>query len=298
LKEPFDLDVIGQWSEPRSYRVERAAIVDYALATNEDSAECLSGTVAPPVFALVPAFSTWSAPPLVIAERREEIAGQTVHGEHALVFHRAIRADDELVVRSAMVGVHAKPSGSTSVAKIETRDVHGELVNEQYMTAFYRGVASIAEIGETAPSLASLGPRRDGEPIGSFTYPIDEDQAARYAKAASDFHNIHLDAEFARSVGLPGAILHGMCTLAFATRAVRHATGTDTVEEFRELGCRFSRPICPGDDVTTRVFSLGAKSSVLDVQFECVDRAGDSVLTAGYVRMAQSSRPFASDGRP
>jgi len=40
----------------------------------------------------------------------------------------------------------------------------------------------------------------------------------RYAGASGDFNPIHLDDEFARSVGLPGKILHGLWTMAQVAR--------------------------------------------------------------------------------
>ena len=41
----------------------------------------------------------------------------------------------------------------------------------------------------------------------------------RYAGASGDFNPIHLDNEFATSVGLPGRILHGLWTMAQVARA-------------------------------------------------------------------------------
>ena len=41
----------------------------------------------------------------------------------------------------------------------------------------------------------------------------------RYAGASGDFNPIHLDDEFARSVDLPGKILHGLWTMAQVARA-------------------------------------------------------------------------------
>ena len=48
---------------------------------------------------------------------------------------------------------------------------------------------------------------------------------ARYAGASGDFNPIHLDDEFARSVGLPGRILHGLYTMALVARAQTEAFG-------------------------------------------------------------------------
>jgi acyl dehydratase len=47
----------------------------------------------------------------------------------------------------------------------------------------------------------------------------------RYAGASGDFNPIHIDDEFARSVGLPGRILHGLWTMAQVARAHTDAAG-------------------------------------------------------------------------
>ncbi|WP_354697600.1 hypothetical protein DSM112329_03235 [Paraconexibacter sp. AEG42_29] len=47
----------------------------------------------------------------------------------------------------------------------------------------------------------------------------------RYAGASGDFNPIHVDEEFARQVGLPGRILHGLWTMAQVARAQTDAGG-------------------------------------------------------------------------
>ena len=63
----------------------------------------------------------------------------------------------------------------------------------------------------------------------------------RYAGASGDFNPIHLDDEFARSVGLPGRILHGLWTMAQVARAQGEAAGDPLAlkslsVQFRGLG--------------------------------------------------------------
>ena len=63
----------------------------------------------------------------------------------------------------------------------------------------------------------------------------------RYAGASGDFNPIHLDEEFARSVGLPGRILHGLWTMAQVARAQTDAVGDPVAlkslsVQFRGLG--------------------------------------------------------------
>jgi acyl dehydratase len=47
----------------------------------------------------------------------------------------------------------------------------------------------------------------------------------RYAGASGDFNPIHIDEEFARQVGLPGRILHGLWTMAQVARAHTEVLG-------------------------------------------------------------------------
>jgi acyl dehydratase len=63
----------------------------------------------------------------------------------------------------------------------------------------------------------------------------------RYAGASGDFNPIHLDDEFARSVGLPGRILHGLWTMAQVARAQGELAGDPLAlkslsVQFRGLG--------------------------------------------------------------
>ena len=95
---------------------------------------------------------------------------------------------------------------------------------KQYVTEFFRGVATESAIGERAPDHRL---EVDGDPLAEVTYSIADDQTVRYAAASGDDFAIHLDDAFAQQVGLPGRIVHGLCTMAFAGRAVLEAAGID-----------------------------------------------------------------------
>jgi acyl dehydratase len=59
----------------------------------------------------------------------------------------------------------------------------------------------------------------------------------RYAGASGDYNPIHLDDEFARQVGLPGRILHGLWTMAQVARAQGDPTRLESLEvQFRGVG--------------------------------------------------------------
>jgi acyl dehydratase len=59
----------------------------------------------------------------------------------------------------------------------------------------------------------------------------------RYAGASGDFNPIHIDEDFAKQVGLPGRILHGLWTMAQVARAQTEAAGGP--EKLRRLAVQF-----------------------------------------------------------
>ena len=83
--------------------------------------------------------------------------------------------------------------------------------------------------------------------------------------------------EFARSVGLPGRIVHGLCTMAFTGRAVLESAGVDDPARFRRLAVRFSAPLFPGDTVKTRIWDLGDGA----FGFDAVSGQGATVVKDG-----------------
>jgi acyl dehydratase len=64
-----------------------------------------------------------------------------------------------------------------------------------------------------------------GDQIPTITVTPDTYLTVRYAGASGDFNPIHIDDDFARRVGLPGKILHGLWTMAQVARAQTEAAG-------------------------------------------------------------------------
>jgi acyl dehydratase len=76
-----------------------------------------------------------------------------------------------------------------------------------------------------------------GEQIAHLSVTPDKYLTNRYAGASGDFNPIHIDEEFARAVGLPGRILHGLWTMAQVARAQTDAAGGP--ERLRRLSVQF-----------------------------------------------------------
>ncbi len=272
----FDLDPLGRPTADRAFTVERDRLAAYAAATNETDAALLAGDVAPPVFAIVPVWETIrdATKDVVPDEARPTV----VHGEQDLFLHAPLRPGMELTAHAAVVGVHPKQSGTTVIVKTETRDAAGTLVNEQYVTEFYRGVVADAGGGEPAPDHRFPESLAGTEPLATVDQQIDADQTFRYAEASGDHFEIHLDEAAAQRVGLPGIIVHGLCVMAFTGRAVLEAAGGG---ELSRLAVRFARPVRPGETISTRIWRARPGAYA----FETANPAGDLVLRDGLAEV-------------
>ena len=110
---------------------------------------------------------------------------------------------------------------------------------------------------------------------------ITQEQVAAYAEASGDRNPIHLDAEFARSVGLPGTIAHGLLEMAILAEAVARWAGG--YERLQELACRFAKPLLPGETITCtgRVVAVSDAERSVTLEVGAVSSRGDRVLTGG-----------------
>ena len=88
----------------------------------------------------------------------------------------------------------------------------------------------------------------------------------RYAGASGDFNPIHIDEEFAQSVGLPGKILHGLWMMAQCARAQTQAAGGPA--SLKRLSVQFRGMGVPEAEVevTGEVRELRAGVAVIDTR--------------------------------
>ena len=105
-----------------------------------------------------------------------------------------------------------------------------------------------------------------GESIPELKTTPDRFLTVRYAGASGDFNPIHIDEEFAKQVGLPGKILHGLWTMAQVARAQTEAAGGP--ESLRRLAVQFRGMGVPEAEVevTGEVRELRDGVAVIDTR--------------------------------
>jgi acyl dehydratase len=123
----------------------------------------------------------------------------------------------------------------------------------------------------------SYGDIQIGHEIPAQTYGVTRGQLIQYAGASGDFNIIHWNERFAKAVGLPDVIAHGMFTMATAGRLLTDWTGDPA--SVVEYGVRFSSMVpVPDDDTGSTITVSGTVDQKLPdkkVTVVLTARAGD-----------------------
>ncbi|HVX32063.1 MAG TPA: MaoC/PaaZ C-terminal domain-containing protein [Solirubrobacterales bacterium] len=78
-----------------------------------------------------------------------------------------------------------------------------------------------------------------GDAVPELRVTPDKYLTNRYAGASGDFNPIHIDPEFAKSVGLPGNILHGLYSMGLVAKAAAQGLGGGDPRAMKKLSVQF-----------------------------------------------------------
>jgi acyl dehydratase len=281
----WNLDKVGRWSDPITFDVTRERIAAYAAATNDEHPAHRSGDLAPPVFGVVGSLIEVVAPSIMEVVPGE-VAMRVVHGEQDFRYHQPIVPGQQLTVRAAPVGVRGTSSGVVVLGKAITETTDGEPVVDQYTALFFRGAQLDVDEGEHLTEHGFPEGVRGDEPAATVVQSFDPDQTRRYSEASGDPMPIHLDDDFAKAMGLPGIIVHGLCTMAFCSRAVVAEFCADDPTRLRRLACRFSKIVQPREVITTSLWDTGEGDGHRLIAFETTSDNGNTAIKDGLAEVA------------
>ncbi|MDF1662935.1 MAG: MaoC/PaaZ C-terminal domain-containing protein, partial [Planctomycetota bacterium] len=251
----------------------------YALATNDDNPAYLDesregGIVAPPIFSVrlfkEPLFNVMTDPAL-----NADLL-LLVHGEQEMEFHGPLRPGDLAVLRSEITGIEDKSSGQLLHVGVRLYK-EGELTVSARSSMFIRDLDAKKE----KKAKPAAEPEALPEPLYSQTLTVTEDQSLRYADASLDNNPIHTDKAVAKMAGLPNIILQGLCTMAFTSQAlVKNCAGGDP-ERLKKMSVRFTKPVLPGDEITTQIWADEDGDGVKNYKFRAINQSGVPVIDNG-----------------
>jgi len=171
---------------------------------------------------------------------------RVVHGEQSVELHRPLPPEGVGTVSSRVAAIYDKgEKGAILIVESAIKDGAGPLATLR-SSIFARADGGFGGPGdgEAAPH-----PKPERAPDLSLDFPTRPDQALLY-RLCGDRNPLHADPAFAKMVGFPRPILHGLCTFGITCRAVLQGyTGFDPAP-IRSHQARFSAPLFPGETVT------------------------------------------------
>ena len=118
-----------------------------------------------------------------------------------------------------------------------------------------------------------------GEELPERSNTVDRAQLVMYAGASGDFNPIHWNEDFAKMVGLPGVIAHGMFNMALVARVVTDWVGDPSA--VRKLSVQFRKEVRPEEKIVAKGRIAEKDDEARTVRIELwaeVDRDGDTIF--------------------
>ncbi len=278
--------LLGTELEPHEATVDRRATMNYAAGTGHQDPryydeEAPGGLVAPPLFAVAASWPLVGRLPQALDVPPEVLLSGVHYLEH-LRFERLLRPGERVSISGRVAAVLPHRAGTLLVLELPVRDTAEALVHTEHLGILLRGTPcdGPGAGGDRIPDLPAA-PAADA-PSWEETIPIHPLAPWVYDACSDIVFGIHTVPRMARALGLPGIVLQGTATLAFAVRRLLDREAGGDPGRLRALGCRFRGWVLPGTDVT----------------LSCVThRAGPSGTELRFLVRSGEGREAVSDGR-
>ncbi|MGH2939681.1 MAG: MaoC/PaaZ C-terminal domain-containing protein [Solirubrobacterales bacterium] len=120
-----------------------------------------------------------------------------------------------------------------------------------------------------------------GDAVPELRVTPDKYLTNRYAGASGDFNPIHIDADFAKSVGLPGNILHGLYGMGLVAKAAAQGLGGGDPRALKKLTVQFRGMGLPEQEIAVTGTVKEIEGNRVTVDLEA--RQGDNRIIRNAV---------------
>jgi acyl dehydratase len=176
--------------------------------------------------------------------------------------------------------------------RFDALDQAGEPVFTEHMGALMRGVKCSDDGLCPHPLPEASLPEENAEPFWESRIPIDPLRPHVYDGCTDIVFPIHTSRSFARQVGLPGNILQGTATLAYAVREIINREAGGDPLTLKSVFCRFTGMVFPGTLIRVQLVGKSGKPDGTALHFTVLNQEGQKAISGGYafLKKEQSDR--------
>lgn len=257
---PIDPHSVGYQTDSIEFRYTWRDTIIYALgvgATADADLDFLyegHGPKVLPTFAAIPTFAAFDALVDKIGCDRQGM----VHHSQRLEVSKVMKPNARLEVTSRVAGLYDLKRVAMSVFDVEVNDEEGDTVARGVVTLLLRNDGKFG--GDRPPRTERITPP-EREPDFEVREMVPLTQALLY-RLSGDYNPLHAEPAFAAKAGFDRPILHGLCTLGYAGRAVLNEACDGDPGRFAALQGQFSAPVFPGDTLIIRGWRTGNRVSL------------------------------------
>ncbi|MGY5879356.1 MAG: MaoC/PaaZ C-terminal domain-containing protein [Candidatus Thorarchaeota archaeon] len=280
-------DFLGKEYSTGSQRVEPESIRQFALATNERNPRYLNSEsevdlIPPPLYPVV------FLPPILsqLVDDSEDMdlnILRVVHAGHKMMWREVLRPGDQIRTTAKIINMEQRGVNDILDLQIQCKREETVVVEMGYRL-LVRGKKTTKDVKPKGKNQVI----ERGKVLAKKAIVVAADQGKRYAEASGDHNPIHISDEIARSVGLPSAIVHGLCTMSLASQVIVDELLSGDPSRLKSMEVRFSKPLLMDQVLTTEVYDAGIKDDGTHVvHFESRDAKDVPVLVRGVAEFVE-----------
>jgi acyl dehydratase len=182
---------------------------------------------------------------------------KVVHGSQELQLFRSLPASGTVIGKTSVVEVVDKGKDRGAIL-ISRRDLYDKITGEHLATAT-QSTFCRADGGFGGPAVTSPTPHHLPERPSDFTVNLaTSPQMALLYRLNGDYNPLHAVPEVARRAGFSRPILHGLASFGLAGWTIVRDVCEGRPERLKQLACRFSAPVVPGERLCAELWRDGA----------------------------------------
>ncbi|XVF35878.1 hypothetical protein REPUB_Repub19eG0009300 [Reevesia pubescens] len=207
-----------------------------------------------------------------------------LHGQQYIEVYKPLPSNATIQNKVRLAGLHDK--GKAAVLEIETRSYEkesGELLCMNRTSVFLRGAGGFSDpshpftYSNYPPNQASAMRIPASQPFAVFEDCTQPSQALLY-RLSGDYNPLHSDPMVAKVAGFSRPILHGLCSLGFAVRAIIKCICKGDPDMIKNISGRFLLHVYPSETLVTEMWLEG-----LRVIYRVKAKERNRAVLSGYV---------------
>lgn len=209
-----------------------------------------------------------------------------LHGQQYIEIYKPLPSSGCLQNKASVSGFHDKVKAAVMEVETTSHDKEtGELLCSNRVTTFLRGAGGFSD--PSNPYSYSKYPVEtfkvpNGLPSVVYKDCTQPSQALLY-RLSGDYNPLHSDPMFAKVAGFSRPILHGLCTLGFAVRAIIKCICKGDPTLIRSILGRFLLHVYPGETLVTEMWLEG--SSVI---YQTKVQERNKTVLSGFVNLTRA----------